>query len=192
MDEKVIKFLHTYQYPRLTLFIIMILVAYAIFQDKDVQIVIDSLHELNYIGIFIGGLFFTFGFTAPFSVAFFISAASEVNPLIAAAVAGLGALISDMLIFKFVKFSLRKEIKRFFRRGIMHRVNSYYQFFPNKIRTYLMLIFSGFIIASPLPDELGIMMLAGITKINTTVFAILSFLLNSIGVLIIFYISHGY
>jgi len=43
----------------------------------------------------------------------------------------------------------------------------------------------GILIASPLPDEAGVIMLAGLTKIKSNVFAILSFSLNTAGILIL-------
>jgi len=54
-----------------------------------------------------------------------------------------------------------------------------------KIKIYLTYVFAGIIIASPLPDEFGVAMLAGLTKIKPNILAILSFLLSTIGILII-------
>jgi len=46
-------------------------------------------------------------------------------------------------------------------------------------------IFAGFVIASPLPDEIGVSLLAGTTKISTRTFAILSYFLNTAGIFIV-------
>ena len=48
-----------------------------------------------------------------------------------------------------------------------------------------MYAFVGILIASPLPDEIGVIMLAGLTKINFKILAIISFILNTLGILII-------
>ncbi len=56
---------------------------------------------------------------------------------------------------------------------------------PHKIKIYLIYLFAGVIIASPLPDELGVTMLAGLTHIKPIPFAIISFITNSLGIAII-------
>jgi uncharacterized membrane protein YdjX (TVP38/TMEM64 family) len=43
---------------------------------------------------------------------------------------------------------------------------------------------AGLIISSPLPDELGVSMLAGLTTINAKKLSIISFIMNSLGILI--------
>jgi hypothetical protein len=58
-----------------------------------------------------------------------------------------------------------------------------------KLRTYLMYIFAGGLIASPLPDEAGVILLAGLTKIKPRILAIIGFILNSLGIFALFYIS---
>ena len=57
-----------------------------------------------------------------------------------------------------------------------------------KIRNYLLYIFMGIVIASPLPDEIGVTMLAGLTKIKQKYLILISFILNTIGIFLIIYI----
>jgi len=54
-----------------------------------------------------------------------------------------------------------------------------------KIRIYLMYAFAGILIASPLPDEAGVTMLAGLTKISVKSLALISFILNTLGIIIL-------
>ena len=56
--------------------------------------------------------------------------------------------------------------------------------FSRRFRIYLLYAFAGLIIASPLPDEVGVMMLSGLTSINTKTMILISFLFNSLGILI--------
>ena len=65
------------------------------------------------------------------------------------------------------------------------------EFIPEYIRhhkfvKYLMLGFAGLIIASPLPDELGITILATSRNISELTFIALSFVLNTLGIFIVF------
>lgn len=59
----------------------------------------------------------------------------------------------------------------------------------HRIKNYLLFVFAGLVIASPLPDELGVSMLAGLTRIKVRVLAIISFVMNSFGIFIILLIG---
>ena len=98
--------------------------------------------------------------------------------------AGLGALVSDMLIFKFLRFSFSDEIKKLSREKILRKLGSY---IPLKV--YLLPVLAGFIIASPLPDELGVYMLAASRKVSFKVFTILSYIFNTFGIFVILLIG---
>jgi hypothetical protein len=56
-------------------------------------------------------------------------------------------------------------------------------------RKYLIPIVAGFIIASPLPDEIGISMLAISKSVSTKKFAVISYLLNTGGIIAILLIG---
>jgi uncharacterized membrane protein YdjX (TVP38/TMEM64 family) len=44
---------------------------------------------------------------------------------------------------------------------------------------------AGFFIASPLPDEIGVSLLAGFTRIEEKKFALVSFALNTLGIIVL-------
>ena len=48
-----------------------------------------------------------------------------------------------------------------------------------KVMHYLLYIFAGIMIASPLPDEIGVSMLAGLTTIRPLKLGIISFLVHT-------------
>jgi len=58
-----------------------------------------------------------------------------------------------------------------------------------KLFHYLAYVFAGLVISSPLPDELGVMILSGLTKIKTIPFMIISFTFNTFGVLVMLYLA---
>ncbi|MEK6892922.1 MAG: hypothetical protein AABX07_01845 [Nanoarchaeota archaeon] len=141
--------------------------------------------KLSYLGIFIAGILFAFGFSTPFAAGFFIF----LNPSsiwLAAILGGLGALISDLLIFKFIRVSFKNEFEQLKRTKLIKTISELIEkSLTKKIKLYLMYTFVGILIASPLPDEIGIIMLAGVTKIKVKNLAIISFILNSLGILIL-------
>ncbi|MEK6855440.1 MAG: hypothetical protein AABX73_04420 [Nanoarchaeota archaeon] len=173
-----------YKYPKLILLCASVIIAYFIFKNQDVQSFVSGLDSLSYLGIFIAGLLFSFGFSTPFAIGFFIISNPD-NLLLAALIGGIGALTSDLLIFKIIKFSFMDEFERLEHTHFMKKINKVIKSnFKFKLSNYLIYFFAGIIIASPLPDELGVTMLAGLTEIKPGIFAIVSFIMNYIGILI--------
>lgn len=179
------KKLFKFRYPKIIFLIVIIVLSYFIFRNPFVSNYLSHLGNLGYLSIFIGGILFAFGFTAPLSIGLFISL-NPSNIWIAGIIGGFGALISDLLIFKFIKISFKDEFKRLSKTKTMKSIGLLIQrSLGVKIKVYLMYVFAGILIASPLPDEIGVIMLVGLTKINFKILAIISFILNTLGILII-------
>ncbi|MBI2044077.1 hypothetical protein HYT24_01810 [Candidatus Pacearchaeota archaeon] len=139
---------------------------------------------MEYIGIFIAGLFFSFGFSAPFAVGFFLTIQPQ-NIWLATIIGGSGALIADLIIFKMIKFSFMDEFEKLERTKVMKEIIKDFSYKPlAKIKNYLLYAIVGIVISSPLPDEIGVSMLAGLTSIRIHILAIISFIMNSIGIYI--------
>lgn len=178
------KKLFNLRYPKLAILIALICIAYIIFSEPGIGDLVNNIGRYGYLGNFIAGMLFSFGFTTPFAIGFFIVYNSK-NILITAIIGGIGATISDLLIFKIVKFSFIDEFNRIKKTERIQELNWLITYeFGHKVRNYLMYVFAGLIIASPLPDELGVIMLAGLTKIKMKSFMIISFLFNTIGIYI--------
>jgi len=179
------KRLFKFRYPKIVTLIIAIVLAYIIFSNPKVGEFVANLGTLSYLGVFIAGMLFTFGFTSPFSAGFFI-ALSPQNLFLAAIIGGAGALFSDLVIFKFIRITFEDEFYRLRHTKAIRKVEHLIEtMIGHKIKMYLMYVFAGFLIASPLPDEAGVVMLAGLTKIKTGALAILSFILNTLGILVL-------
>jgi hypothetical protein len=177
--------LFAYKYPKLILFLMFALIAYYLFNNELFSNIISNLGTYKYVGEFIGGLLFSFGFTTPIAIAIFLKLSPN-NIFLAAMIGGCGALIADLIIFKFIKFSFEDEFKKlkkerpflFMKKNIMGHINP-------KLSHYITFAFAGILFASPLPDEAAVLVLAGISKINIKSLAVISFIFNSIGILIL-------
>ncbi len=178
-----------FKYPKLALICISIIAAYFLFSNIDVQGLVSRLDIPAYLGIFIAGMLFSFGFSTPFAIGFFLTSSPE-NLFFAAIIGGLGAMISDLLIFHFIKSSVMDEFNRLEKTKAMRiMIDEIRRDFKKKIRSYLTYFFAGIIIASPLPDELGVGMLAGLTEIKPRILAAISFIMNSLGILIVLWLG---
>lgn len=175
------------QYPKLSLLACSFLLAYIMYIQGFFDLLPELLHGHGYISMFIGGLLFTFGFTSPFAVAIFIEMADTVDPFLGALVAGAGAVLADMTIFQFVRLSFMDEIRSLKASALARWISEklHRETVPERIRQYIAWSIAGILIASPLPDELGVTMLSGLTEIRGKAFAAVCFSLNTIGVLFI-------
>jgi len=172
------------KYPKLILLASTIFLAFMFFRTESTQSFFHGLGEFGYISAFFGGMLFAFGFGAPFGVAILATIANDINIFIGAVLGGSGALLSDYILFKFIRLTFNDEIQRFkdskafrlFQGLLIRRI-------PPKISFYISLGVAGIVIASPLPDEFGVALLAGITTVRERTFAIISFTLNTVGIL---------
>ena len=183
--ENRFKILFKFRYPKIFALIIIIIFSYFIFSNSTVNNFINELHSLSYIGIFIAGMLFAFGFSAPFAVGFLITL-NPSNIYLAAVIGGIGAVISDIFIFRYIRFSFKDEFNKLKdEKPIKFIKNITHKSLGLRLSNYLLFVLAGFAIASPLPDELGVIMLAGLTDIKEKVLFCMGFILNTIGIYII-------
>jgi uncharacterized membrane protein YdjX (TVP38/TMEM64 family) len=163
-------------------FILLISIIFLIFflDSPFIKNIIDSVLKLGYLGAFLVGIFFVSSFSVvPASIVLFFLA-KELDPVNIAFATGLGAVVGDYLIFRFLKDYVFEELRPFFR-----KIKNF--LFPRfKLNPYffwIIPILGAIIIASPFPDEIGIGLM-GLSKIKNWQFLLLSFILNSLGILL--------
>lgn len=164
-------------YQKWILLVLSIMIAFYLFFSGLLVKLIGVLGNFGVIGILISGIFLGYGFTAAPATVSLISFTNYYHPLIISFIGATGNMIGDLLIFNFFKKGLPKEIEAIIKKTKIERIKK------SKFK-WLIPGISGFIIASPLPDEVGISLL-GVTKFDTTEFMLLAFTLNFIGILII-------
>lgn len=175
------------EFPRLLIFGSSTVLAYVLYQAGAFDALKLWLNDGNALTIFLGGFLYSFGFTAPFAVAYFVEIAPEVHPGAAALIAGFGSLCSDIGIFRFAQLSFREEYLRLKTLQFFHRIRAVLlnERFSERTRGLLRWSLAVVIIASPLPDEIGIALLVGFTNLTQRQLAVLSLLLNTAGIFLI-------
>jgi hypothetical protein len=142
---------------------------------------IASVVKLGYVGSFLSGIFFVSTFTvAPASVVL-LKLAQVFSPLWVALTAGLGAVIGDYIIFRFLKDNVFEEIKPIF---MKLGGSNLARLIATPYFAWLAPVLGALIIASPFPDEIGVGLM-GISKLKSWQFLTICFLLNSLGILLI-------
>ncbi len=170
-----------WKYKNTTLLIFSIVI-FVYFLDSDfIQFFIKSIGKLGYIGSFISGMFFVSVFTVAPASAIIFDIAKTLNPYLVALFAGTGAVLGDYIILRILKDRVFKEFIPIFRK--MHK-SFFGIIFASPFFAWLIPLIGAIIIASPLPDEIGISLM-GLSKIKNWQFILITFLLNSIGIFII-------
>ena len=59
------------------------------------------------------------------------------------------------------------------------------EYLPERLKEYVLIGMAGFFIAVSLSDELGVSLLAGLTHLKERTFAVMSFVLNTAGILVL-------
>ncbi len=176
-----------FKYPKLFLMLASFVFAYALSHQGYFDF-LDGLGSFGYVSIFIAGFLFSVGFTTPFAIAVFIELAPFVSPVPAALLAGCGAVLMDFSIFELIRYTtFHDEFHRLRETRVIAHIEKifHHRALSDKVREYLLWCLAGIVIASPLPDELGVMLVSGISDIDSKRFGILCFVFNSLGVLLI-------
>jgi hypothetical protein len=170
-----------WEYKHTTGLLIALVVFILLLDTSFMTTIFDACSRLGYLGAFVAGILFVSVFTAIPGVAMLLSF-EALNPVLVALIAGLGSMIGDYLILKFLEDRVAYELKPIaFKFGIPQTI----KYLQGKRSTLGLVRFIGaLIIASPLPDEIGIGLL-GIGKLNKSSFLVICYLLNTAGILLI-------
>lgn len=173
---------HRYRYKNLTYLAISIVVSLLLLRIESFHTALLHLGNSGYIGAFIAGILFISTFTVSIGTVILLILAESLNPVEIGIIAGLGAVIGDFLIFRFIRNQgLGEEIKHLFTYFGGDKVSDLVH---TKYFSWTLPVVGALIIASPLPDELGVGLM-GISKMKTYQFLFLSFILNFIGIFLV-------
>ncbi len=173
--------LRGWRYRNTFMLVLSIVVLVLVLQSAQVRDWLDGLYQYGYIGAFVAGIFFVSTFTvAPAGVVLF-SLGAHLHPILLAFTAGIGAVVGDYLILRFFKDKVYEEVRPLFAR---FRGSYIEGIFKTPYFAWLIPVIGAAVIASPLPDEIGVGLL-GSSKLPTWQFVVLTFTLNTLGILII-------
>ncbi|MBI2329978.1 hypothetical protein HYU94_01160 [Candidatus Daviesbacteria bacterium] len=163
------------------IFILSLSFAWWLIKSGSVQSLIENILPLRLVAEITAGVFYTSFLTAPVSLAMLVILAQHNNPVLTAILAGLGAALGDFLIVKFFREKISSEVKEFSKQLHLQKINSLLQ----KLHLdFLAPLLGAIIVASPLPDELGLMLL-GVSKLSYRQIILISYILNTAGILLI-------
>lgn len=175
-----------FRYPKLTLFIATVLLVYFLFSGILYEPLHNVLMYLGYFGAFLAGLLYPYSFTSAAATAILLIIAKTQNVFYAGLVASFGALMSDLAIFFFVKFSFSAEVQKLSKEPAIQRLS---KLIRPSIRVPLIVALASVLIASPLPTEIGILLMTSVKKISTKKFAVIVYVLHVSAIYVILLIG---
>ncbi|OGY30279.1 MAG: hypothetical protein A3F35_00325 [Candidatus Woykebacteria bacterium RIFCSPHIGHO2_12_FULL_45_10] len=173
---------YTFRYKNITLFLISIIIAFIISRYEPFHNFLLGVGDLGYIGAFFAGILFVSTFTVATGAIILLVLAERLSPVEIGIIAGLGAVVGDFTIFRLIKDNLADELK-----DIYDHIDGDHHFrrvLHTKYFSWTLPVMGAVIIASPLPDEVGVSLM-GISKMKTYQFLIVSFFLNAVGIFLV-------
>ena len=158
-----------------------IVVLFFIADSPIVHTLIAQIGAYSYFGALITGIFFVSSFTVVPATIVLFHLAQSFTPLFVAMAAGVGSVMGDFLIFRFLKDGVFEELQPLAHALRLTRIIKKLQ---RPRYRWIALALGSAIIASPLPDEIGIGLL-GLSHLKTWQFVCLTYILNTLGLLIL-------
>lgn len=168
------------KYPKIITLLLIYIIVFYIF-SFSAEIFEVFLENLSYFGIFLSGALYTYAFTASIGTAAFLVLSNFYHPILIALIAGIGAAVADLSKLKFLeKFNFEDELKQLSREKL-------FRIFRLRIfHSKLFLTICGLIaMGSPLPNELGILLISKGKMLSVKNLFIISLITNTVGVYII-------
>lgn len=171
-----------YHYKNIAYFTLSIIAGLILLSTPLFRQMVFRLGNLGYVGALFGGMFFVSTFTVSIGTALLLLLAETLHPIEIGIIAGIGAVVGDLVIFQYIRS-----------RGLISEIKHFFEFFGSdklkhlihtKYFSWTLPVLGAIIIASPLPDEMGVGLM-GISKLKTSQFILLSFVLNAIGIFLI-------
>lgn len=174
-----------HKHKNLLLLIVGLIIALLVITNKNINELVLGLKQFGYLGVFLGGMLFVSTFTFATGVVILFSLAEHIPTLPMILLATFGAVFADYLIFRFVKDDVEKEIQPLYD-GLekFGKKNHLRKLIHTKYFGWTLPVIGALVMASPLPDELGISLM-GISNIKTKQFLIISFLSHGVGMTIV-------
>ena len=169
-----------WHYKNTALLLLSLVIFFYLAKTPVVDDLIQQAGTWGYIGAFFAGLFFVSTFTAAPAAVVLFHLADRLHPVEIALLAGMGGVVGDYIIFRFMKDKIFTELRYLF----LKHGKPMKALFKSPYFGWLTPIFGALLIASPIPDEFGVSMI-GLSKISTRKFLLITFLLNVVGIFLI-------
>lgn len=190
--EKVVRRVRTFHLKHQNIVLLLLSFAFTYYLVKTgfVTTVVEFLGNFGYLSAFVLGFLFSFGFTTTPASATLFFLARHINPFWMAFVAGVGAAISNLLIYLFVKHQLLDEIRYILSEELRlefsnFEINLTREMFKKRWLKFFVPALAGILTAMPVPTELIAAILWNVVRYKPRIVFIYSFIFSFVGIFIL-------
>lgn len=176
------RFWKHWKYKNLTLVFVGLVFTFFLARFEPFHEFLLHLGTFGYFGAFLAGMLFVSTFTVGTGALILLILIEQYTPIEMALIAGLGGVVGDLIIFKFVKDDLTKELDTLYTQ--IDSKHHFIKLLHTKYFRWSLPVIGAIIIASPFPDELGVTLM-GISKMSTPKFMVIAFLLDTLCIFLI-------
>ena len=170
---------HRQKHQNISLFVASLIILYIFSKSPIFSNFFHLVDQFPYLAAIVSGILFASTFTAIAGGLIIIHLASFINPVALIILAGLGAVSCDAFMFLFFKKNISQEINHVYKELNHH--DHFKKIAHTKYFAWTLPVIGAIIIASPLPDELGISLL-GLSQTTTARFLIISLASHIFGI----------
>lgn len=172
------------------------LFTYYLIRTGLVSDAVGLLGNFGYPSAFVLGFLFSFGFTTTPASATLFFLAKHINPIAMAAIGAMGAALSNLTIYMFVKYQLLDEIRYIMNEDLKLEFSKFEIILTQSVmRKKWMKVFvpalAGVLTAMPVPTELIAAVLWNIVRYKPQLVLIYSFIFSFIGILLLGLVGAG-
>jgi hypothetical protein len=175
-----------WKHKNLIMFVGGVVMTTVISRTEWFHLLLNNVGSWGYIGAFVGGMMFASTFTLTTGALLLITLSKTLSPFILILFGGLGAVTSDLMIFRFTRKTLSSQIDQIYKEmeHVTGRHRHLKKLFHSHYFGWTLPVLGAFIIASPLPDELGVSLM-GISRMTVLEFITISGLSHTMGMVAI-------
>lgn len=140
------------------------------------------LISLEYFGTFLTGFLYAYSFTTAPATSILLILAEEHSLLSAGLTAGFGALLGDLILFYFARHVFSDELLKLSDGKLAKTAG---KTLPRRVGKILLAFSACVFIASPLPTEIGVTLLALIRNDSPGKFTVIAGILHTAAILVI-------
>lgn len=161
-------------------FFVFFSIILAIFLARSGLIVkfVDAAAGYGALASLLSGMFFTSIFTIAPSTVALATVSQSFPPILVALWGGLGAMIADLIIFLFIRERIYVDVGGLMKKSLRRHFLSLFHYGFIK---WVVLIAGAFIVASPIPDEIGLALI-GLSRVKIIYILPVVFVLHSVGI----------
>lgn len=170
-----------YEYKHTTLAILAIWLFILLLDSALLAAIFSFAEDMGLLGGFVAGVLSVSFFTAAPAVVLLVGLATHAEPYWLALAWAVGSTLGDWLILRFYQEKVTSELRPLFKRL---RMRQFVRLLRHRYTSWILFLFGAVIIATPLPDEVGLGLM-GASRLRQRYIIFMCFMLNALGALAI-------